>query len=408
MKRPFILLLLLLLSGHSGAQDPGIRRGTDSVRVYFRQGESRPDPYFRENGARVRAFTERFRTLLQDPSRRIRGLRVTGGASPEGSTALNQRLSERRAEAIRRMVSGYFPHEFGWLSTVPKGIDWEGLERLVLSDEYMPYRHEVLDILRHTPEWLMRDGQVTDGRKRRLGMLGGGYAWRYMESRFFPELRASTLHVWYESEEVREAVKDTVYILPPEPAEPVSASRERRPFYMAVKTNLLYDAVVLPNLGLEFYVGRGWSVAGNWMYTWLKSDRRHRYHRIYGGDLEVRRWLSYGRKPLTGHHIGVYGQLLTYDLEWGGKGYLGDRWSYGGGIAYGYSAPIGRRLNLDFSIGVGYLGGEYYEYIPQGGGYLWQATKQRRWFGPTKAEVSLVWLLGHDNYNGKRRSQIGK
>ncbi|TCO87416.1 uncharacterized protein DUF3575 [Bacteroides heparinolyticus] len=408
MKRPFILLLLLLLSGHSGAQDSGTRRGTDSVRVYFRQGESRPDPYFRENGARVRTFTERFRTLLQDPSRRIRGLRVTGGASPEGSTALNQRLSERRAEAIRQMVSGYFPHEFGWLSTVPKGIDWEGLERLVLSDEYMPYRHEVLDILRHTPEWLMCDGQVTDGRKRRLGMLGGGYAWRYMESRFFPELRASTLHVWYESEEVREAVKDTVYILPPEPAEAVPAPRERRPFYMAVKTNLLYDAVVLPNLGLEFYVGRGWSVAGNWMYTWLKSDRRHRYHRIYGGDLEVRRWLSYGRKPLTGHHIGVYGQLLTYDLEWGGRGYLGDRWSYGGGLSYGYSAPIGRRLNLDFSIGIGYLGGEYYEYVPQGDCYLWQATKQRRWFGPTKAEVSLVWLLGHDNYNGKRRSQIGK
>ena len=408
MKRPFILLLLLLLSGHSGAQDSGTRRGTDSVRVYFRQGESRPDPYFRDNGARVRAFTERFRTLLRDPSRRIRGLRVTGGASPEGSTALNQRLSERRAEAIRRMVSGYFPHEFGWLSTVPKGIDWEGLERLVLSDEYMPYRHEVLDILRHTPEWIMHGGQVGDGRKRRLGMLGGGYAWRYMESRFFPELRASTLHVWYETEEVREAVKATVYILPPEPAEAVPAPRERRPFYMAVKTNLLYDALVLPNLGLEFYVGRGWSVAGNWMYTWLKSDRRHRYHRIYGGDLEVRRWLSYGRKPLTGHHIGVYGQLLTYDLEWGGRGYLGDRWSYGGGLSYGYSAPIGRRLNLDFSIGVGYLGGEYYEYVPQGDCYLWQATKQRRWFGPAKAEVSLVWLLGHDNYNGKRRSQIGK
>ena len=240
-------------------------------------------------------------------------------------------------------------------------------------------------------------------------MPGGGYAWRYMESRFFPELRASTLHVWYEEEGKAEAVKDTVYILPPEPEEAAPAPRERRPFYMALKTNLLYDAVLLPNLGLEFYLGRGWSVAGNWMYTWLKSDRRHRYHRVYGGDLEVRRWLSYGRKPLTGHHIGVYGQLLTYDLEWGGKGYLGDRWSYGGGIAYGYSAPVGRRLNLDFTIGVGYLGGEYFEYVPKGWCethqrecYLWQATKQRRWFGPTKAEVSLVWLLGHDNVNKKK------
>ena len=92
----------------------------------------------------------------------------------------------------------------------------------------------------------------------------------------------------------------------------VSSPRERKPFYMAVKTNLLYDAVVVPNLGLEFYLGRGWSIAGNWMYTWLKNDNRYRYHRVYGGDLEVRRWLSYGRKPLTGHHMGIYGLLLLF------------------------------------------------------------------------------------------------
>ncbi|WP_276881576.1 DUF3575 domain-containing protein [Bacteroides heparinolyticus] len=433
MKRPFILFLFLLLLGHARGQESGVRRGTDSVRVYFRQGDSRLDPYFRENGARVRAFTERFRTLLRDPSRRILGLRVTAGASPEGSTELNRRLSERRAGAIRLLVSGYFPYELGWLSTVPKGIDWEGLERLVLSDEYMPYRHEVLDILCHTPEWITQGGVVTDGRKRRLGMLGGGYAWRYMEGRFFPELRASTLHVWYESDRQPAVSRDTLYISLParEPERqrdtvyvPVPAGGNtavnnsfygtapaaqdgplpaaRKPFYMAVKTNLLYDAVVVPNLGLEFYLGRGWSVAGNWMYTWLKNDNRYRYHRIYGGDLEVRRWLSYGRKPLTGHHMGIYGLLLTYDLEWGGKGYLGDRWSYGGGISYGYSAPVGRRLNLDFTLGIGYLGGEYFEYVPREGHYLWQATKKRRWFGPTKAEVSLVWLLGHDNVNKKK------
>ncbi len=409
MKRLLSIFLFLLLLGHVRGQEAEIRQGTDSVRVYFRQGDSRLDPYFRENGARIRAFTERFRNLLQDPNRRIRGLRVTGGASPEGSTALNQRLSERRAEAIRRLVYNYFPRELAWLSIVPKGIDWEGLERLVLADEYMPYRSEVLDILRYTPEWITHNGQVSDGRKRRLALTGGGYAWRYMESRFFPELRASTLRIWYEQEDVQESVKDTVYILPVEKAEAEPAPCTPKPFYMALKTNFLYDALVLPNIGIEFYLGRGWSIAGNWMYTWLKSDKSHRYHRIYGGDLEVRRWLSYGKKPLTGHHIGAYGQLLTYDLEWGGKGYLGKRWSYGGGFAYGYSAPIGRRLNLDFTIGMGYLGGEYSEYVPKGWCethqkecYVRQAVRQRRWFGPTKAEVSLVWLLGYDNVNSKK------
>lgn len=402
MKRLLAFLLFLACLGHARGQEVDTRRGTDSVRVYFRLGDARLDPYFRDNGARIRAFTERFRTLLQDPVRRIRGLRVTAGASPEGSTELNQRLSERRAEAIRRLVSDYFPHEFGWLSTVPKGIDWEGLEKLVQADEYMPYRHEVLDILRYPPEWITPHRKSDDERKRRLSLPGGGYAWRYMESRFFPELRASTLRVWYEEEDPPVSVRDTVYLLPCEESAEESISYSPRPFYMSVSSNLLYDAVLLPNIGIEFYLGRGWSIAGNWMYTWFKSDSRHRYHRIYGGDLEVRRWLSYGKKPLTGHHVGLYGQLLTYDLEWGGKGYLGDRWSYGGGIAYGYSAPIGRRVNLDFTIGIGYLGGEYFEYVPQGDRYLWQATKQRHWFGPTKAEVSLVWLLGYDNINRKK------
>ena len=33
-------------------------------------------------------------------------------------------------------------------------------------------------------------------------------------------------------------------------------------------------------------------------------------------------------------------------------------------------------------------------YIPLDGHYVWQTTKNRRWFGPTKAGISLVWLIG--------------
>jgi hypothetical protein len=57
--------------------------------------------------------------------------------------------------------------------------------------------------------------------------------------------------------------------------------------------------------------------------------------------------------------------------------------------------PIGRRLNLDFSIGLGFQDGEYKEYLPMDDHYVWQATHKRHWWGPTKAEISLVWLLGH-------------
>ena len=67
----------------------------------------------------------------------------------------------------------------------------------------------------------------------------------------------------------------------------------------------------------------------------------------------------------------------------------------GGGLEYGYSVPIGRTLNLDFGIGAGYLGGEYKVYEPIDNHYVWKETRQRHWFGPTKAEISLVWLIGN-------------
>ena len=172
---------------------------------------------------------------------------------------------------------------------------------------------------------------------------------------------------------------------------------------MSLKTNLLYDAALVSNIGAEFYLGKGWSVGANWMYAWWNSNKRHNYWRIYGGELDIRKY--FGRraqtKPLTGHHLGLYGQMLTYDFETGGTGYQ-SKLSYGVGIEYGYSLPLGRRLNLDFGIGIGYLGGEYKKYDPIDGHYVWKETKQRHWFGPTKAEVSLIWLIGRGNYNEKK------
>ena len=71
-------------------------------------------------------------------------------------------------------------------------------------------------------------------------------------------------------------------------------------------------------------------------------------------------------------------------------------------MEYGYSLPVANRLNIDFTLGVGYWGGKYYEYTPLDGHYVWKATKNRHWFGPTKAEISLVWLLGRGNSNNKK------
>ncbi len=50
-----------------------------------------------------------------------------------------------------------------------------------------------------------------------------------------------------------------------------------RPFYMTVSTNMLYDLFLIPNVGIDFYMGKRWSAEINWNYAWWKSDRIHWY-----------------------------------------------------------------------------------------------------------------------------------
>lgn len=174
----------------------------------------------------------------------------------------------------------------------------------------------------------------------------------------------------------------------------------KRVFPLALKTNLLYDALTIANLGIEFRVAPNWSLGLEWMYAWWSSDKHHRYWQGYGGYLTARYYFSprpriHGTTPnrplYTGHHVGAYALGMTYDVEWGGKGYQASRFGYGCGLEYGYTLPIARQLCLDFLIGVGFQDGEYKVYEPMDGHYVWQSTHKRRWFGPTRAEVSLIW-----------------
>lgn len=170
-----------------------------------------------------------------------------------------------------------------------------------------------------------------------------------------------------------------------------------------MKTNLLYDALFVPNIGIETNVGGGWTLGASGMLAWWSKDASHKYWRIYGGELDVNKYFGAKakEKPLQGHHVSLYGQFLSYDIERGGTGYQGKQ-AFGVGLGYGYSLPIGRRLNLDFGLGIGYFYSRYKTYEPFDGCYVYQETKERQWIGPTRASVSLVWLLGNGNENSKK------
>ena len=171
---------------------------------------------------------------------------------------------------------------------------------------------------------------------------------------------------------------------------------EAKHSYVAVSTNVLYDAVLVPNLGLEFNIYDNWTLSVNGMWSWWTVPTADWYWRVYGGEATVKKYFGKASevRSMTGHHAGIYGQVISYDLSVGHFGRMSPKLSIGGGVEYGYSFPVSNALNIDVSVGVGYLGGRYYDYVENKGHYVWRATVDQKWFGPTKAAVSLVWLIG--------------
>ena len=394
----------------------GAREVRDSVKIYFRQGYSVLDMSIRDNAEVLGRIADSLRWSYTDSLYTLKSVEVVGGASPEGTIPLNRRLSEKRANVLFDYLSQYGILPDSLTTFTFLGRDWGGLLDLVEQDENVPYREETIEFLRDIINRCEGGEKLADNNVGRLSRFMGGAPYRYMYRELFPEIRASRVYLTYDK--TRNPIylplaQAPVVLLDTPPGAGVGRTVEpvpyQRPFYMALKTNMLYDALLVPNASVEFYLGKNWSISGGWMHGWWKSDPAHWYWRMYGGDLSLRRWFGRraGQKPLTGHHIGIYGSAFTYDFENGGRGYLGgqpggtllDRANFSAGIEYGYSLPVARRLNLDFTVGLGWIGGQYHEYLPIDDCYVWQSTSRMDYFGPTKLEVSLVWLLGRGNIN---------
>jgi len=399
--------------------------------INFRQSKWNIDRSFGNNTTVLDSINRFFTTIRNDSIYRLRHVSFTASASPEGSLKFNRFLSEQRAQSLFNYLNKH-----GYLNDEEKtfrflGRDWEGVLRLAESDEAIPYREETMVLLRSIAAEKQQTGIEPARSLERLKRLRYGEPYLYLYRNLFPAVRASQLVIGYDRVSLvvaapqpeegmatthidsiiaapTDTVTDTIAVVPDKPC---------RPFYMDVRSNMLFDALALPNIGVEFYLGNRLSIGGNWLYAWWSRNARHRYWRAYGGELFSRRWFGSAAhgKPLTGHHLGIYGQIYTYDFEWGGKGEMGGKpgsnlWEkaqWGAGIEYGYSFPVGRRINIDCSLGLGYTTGYYHTYKPVDTHYVWQSTHRRKWFGPTKAEISLVWLIGCNNYNRSKAEKGG-
>ena len=412
----FIALIFLALAMQTAAAQENDKK---EVCIGFRVGSSLLDPKFGNNEANLNDVIQFLNEVRNDTTIELTQVKFCGSASPEGGSKLNRKLAKRRCANMEQ----YVRQRIMLPEDIIKRQEWsDAWQKLAIYVENldMPNKKEVLHELLETPEYTYNKyGALVDSRKKRLMDMNYGRTWNYMLDKFFPSVRnasAILVTIRKKNEPAPEPQPEPVVEEPkqPEPViQPEPVVDTKQPAYFAIKTNMLYDALLVPNVGVEFSLGKRWSVAADWMYGWWSRNKSHRYWRVYGGGLTVRKYFGAkaAEKPLQGHHIGINAQMLTYDIEFGGKGYMGgkpggtlwDRMNYTVGAEYGYSMPVARRLNIDFSLAAGYMGGRYYEYTPLDGHYVWQATKNRKWIGPTKVEVSLVWLLGHGNYNTKTK-----
>lgn len=170
------------------------------------------------------------------------------------------------------------------------------------------------------------------------------------------------------------------------------------PSRLALKFNFLYAATLTPNLGFEVGLGRKTSFELTGGYNFY-SPRSKRHWKHWLVQPELRYWFC---ERFNGSFVGVHALGGEYnfarisnlpftvfdDLE----NYRYEGHYYGGGITYGYQWILGKRLNLEMSVGAGYARVHYQKYnCPTCGNVIEEGTKD--YLGPTKAVVSLLLFL---------------
>ncbi|HIZ85428.1 MAG TPA: DUF3575 domain-containing protein [Candidatus Coprenecus stercoravium] len=173
---------------------------------------------------------------------------------------------------------------------------------------------------------------------------------------------------------------------------------------IALKTNLLADAALMPSLEAEYLINEHWSVAAHGAVAWWSKDAAHKYYQVATIYPEARWWFR-TRKPWHGHYLGLFAGGAWYDLENGGRGYQGEAGFVG--LSYGYMFPITDCLSFEAGLGLGYMYTKYEEYEPvsymEGTHYVYQQTSVLNYLGPLKVKFAFVWRLWDRNKKGGDR-----
>ncbi len=390
--------------GLPGTYHPFTRRehrdGTveDQFSLYYFQDRVTLDPNYLNNANQMDSIV---RYLASSP--RIDSISIYAYASPEGVYERNVWLARRRAEVAKQYILNHLPEgrdfDESKIHLHPMNENWEGLYEELDANYHRNDRERVLAILRDTT---VRN----DTKKWRLQQLDHGYTYKYIIRHHMPRLRVATwICVWVKPyDPIKPPVKfvdkplEPMGINPP----PVTPPREKHTI-LALKTNMLYDLGTALNFAVEVPFNEKFSL----LYEhhcpwWLTGNNKFCLQYLsFGG--EFRWWFKPKTQPassrrvlrdaLQGHFLGLYGFGGKLDLQ-NRRNICYQAEFFSAGLTYGYSMPLSKRLNIEFSLSVGYASIPYRHYNPSEDWEILfrdpEKTGRWHWIGPTKAEVALV------------------
>lgn len=170
---------------------------------------------------------------------------------------------------------------------------------------------------------------------------------------------------------------------------------------VAIKTNLLYDALLTVNAGVEVGLAPRWTMdlSGNYN-AWTVNGHKWKH---WMAQPEFRYWFC---DRFMGHFLGIHalgGQYNFGNIK-NGINILGSNlsmltdyryegWGVGAGVAYGHAWVLGKHWNLEAEIGIGYIYTQFDKFECQDCGRQLETKQPHHYFGPTKAAINLVYVF---------------
>lgn len=182
----------------------------------------------------------------------------------------------------------------------------------------------------------------------------------------------------------------------PEPVAEQPAPAAAKPYCLAVRTNVLYDAFLLPTLGIEWRVSPSLGIKLDGSLAWWGS-KTGKVQKMWVLNPEVRWYMLRSRRFYAGVS-GNFGQANIYKYPLGGllssdTGYQGDFW--GAGLTVGYQLYLSRCFSVDFNLGLGCTRFDYDTFRMIDGVRVFKDRDcTKNFWGPTQAGVNLIWTIG--------------